>query len=55
MEKLIVGVMLVALFAVIIALSVGAQMFCTQVYAPWLLGTTDVQAISYYCKPNPIH
>ena len=53
MDKFIVGLVLVVFIAALIALSAGAQMFCTRVWAPWLLDTTDIQAISYYCKPIP--
>jgi hypothetical protein len=36
----------------VIGVSIGAQYVCVNYYAPWLLGTTDKQAIAFYCKPN---
>jgi hypothetical protein len=38
--------------ALIIAAYVGVQYFCVRVYAPWMLGSNDIQAIAYMCSPN---
>lgn len=46
-----VSVVVLAVVAVL-GVAVFLQSVCVRWYAPWMLGTDDVQAIAYFCSPK---
>ena len=46
-----VSVVALAIVAVL-GVAIFVQSVCVRWYAPWMLGTDDVQAIAYFCSPK---